>query len=317
MEKAMRILVVDDEESLRMVMSQVLSEEGHDVTAVSSGEDALAVFRKEPFPLVFTDIAMGGMSGIELLQELKLLHPDTQVIIVTSHASLDTAITALRSGAYDYLLKPFEELDVISTVADRAIEKINLIVKNEGLIKQLEKKNEELEQANKALQNLAIRDGLTGLFNHRYFQEALAAEVLRSSRHGRAFSLIFLDVDFFKRYNDTHGHPEGDKVLRSLGKILHDRLRRSDILARYGGEEFVILLPETPKDVAMNMAEDMRRFVEEQPFSGQETQPMGKLTISMGIATFHEDGSDGSTLLEHADKALYQAKDNGRNTVCC
>jgi len=211
--KPFRVLVVDDDESLRAVVSQVLREDGHEVTTAKSGEEALEAFRTGPYPLVITDIVMGNMSGTELLEEIKRLRPETQIIIMTSHATLDTAVLAIRAGAYDYLIKPFEEIEMVSTVAGRALDKIRLMEENRNLILQLKQKNGELEGANTLLKELTIRDGLTGLHNHRYFQEHLALEILRSRRNSRTFSLLFMDVDFFKRYNDTYGHPEGDNLL--------------------------------------------------------------------------------------------------------
>jgi diguanylate cyclase (GGDEF)-like protein len=314
--KPMRILVADDDESLRSVLKQVLSMDGYEVTLTASGEEALAVFNKEPFPLIITDIRMGKMSGIMLLQEVKRLRTDTQVIIITSNATLDTAITAIQAGAYDYLTKPFEDIALISSVAHRAVEKIRLIEENKSLLEKLKRKNEELEFVNMTLKELTIRDGLTGLYNHRHFQETLAAEILRSKRYAKTFSLVFLDVDFFKQYNDTHGHLHGDAVLVALSKLLIAGLRKSDIAVRYGGEEFVLLLPETSKENAFALAGTIREKIAAHPFPGRETQPQGMVTVSMGIAAFPEDGSDSSTLLHRADDALYQAKNGGRNRVC-
>jgi diguanylate cyclase (GGDEF)-like protein len=315
--KTSRILVVDDEQSLRIIISQVLSDDGHEVTVASNGEEALELFQNEPFPIVFTDIVMGDLNGLELLEKIKELQPETQVIVVTSHASLDTAITALRAGAYDYLVKPFEELDMISNVAIRAIDKSRLIQENQNLLDQLQEKNDQLISANKALKELAVRDGLTGLYNHRYFQEALTVEVLRCKRHDRGFSLLFLDIDNFKLYNDTNGHPEGDAALRTVSELIGSRLRASDVLARYGGEEFIALLPEACPETAREIAESIRELVEEHSFPGEKTQPFERLTISAGTSTFNIDGTDGSTLLEAADRRLYKAKDLGRNKVCC
>ena len=314
--KVSRILVVDDEQSLRIILSQVLTDDGHDVTVAANGEEAIELFRENPFPIVLTDIVMGDLNGLELLQQIKEIQPSTQVVIITSHASLDTAITALRAGAYDYLVKPFAELDMISNVAYRAIEKASLVDENQYLLDELKEKNNQLIAANKTLKELAVRDGLTGLYNHRYFQEALSVEVLRCQRHERGFSLIFIDVDNFKNYNDTNGHPEGDNALKTLSELINSRLRGSDILARYGGEEFIVLLPETSKEVTCEVAEDIRKLVEEHPFPGEEKQPLGTLTISLGVSTFKDDGENGSTLLESADSRLYKAKAQGRNLLC-
>ena len=312
-----RILVVDDEQSLRIILSQVLTEEGYEVTIAQNGEEGLELFRQDPFPIVFTDIVMGKMNGLELLQEIKKISPQTQVVVITSHASLDTSITALRAGAYDYLIKPFDDLDMISNVANRAKEKLTLVKDNKRLLGELNLKNDQLMAANIALKELAVRDGLTSLYNHRYFQEALTVEVLRCNRHDRGFSLIFLDVDQFKMYNDANGHPAGDVALKAIGHLIGSRLRGSDILCRYGGEEFAIILPETSKELTCQIGEEIRKQVEEHVFEGEESQPSGQLTISLGIATYEEDGRDGSTLMEVVDKRLYKAKADGRNLSCC
>jgi diguanylate cyclase (GGDEF)-like protein len=310
-----RILVVDDEETLRTVISQVLLEDGHDVTTAASGEEAVDRFRQSPYPLVLTDIVMGKMSGLDLLKEVKLINPDSLVVVMTSHASLDSATSALRAGAYDYLTKPFEDLDQISMVVNRAMEQVRLIDENHGLMEGLRKSTEELERVNRNLKEMADRDGLTTLYNHRYFRKALGKEMARAHRHERTFSLVFIDVDHFKKYNDTHGHLAGDEVLTGLARLLKEGSRAESVVARYGGEEFVVLLPETDKNGARTFAESMRTKIEEYPFKGRETQPLGKVTVSMGVAAFPDDAKDENTLIDKADEALYEAKQSGRNTV--
>jgi len=311
----MHLLVVDDEETLRSVVSQVLSADGFEVAVAASGEEALEVFRESSHPLVITDIRMGGMSGIELLTEIKRHNPDTQVVIMTSHASLDTALSAMRAGAYDYLVKPFESLDLISAVAGRAAEKARLVARNRELVDQLQRANSELKEVNTALKEMAVRDGLTALYNHRHFQEALMLEIARSQRSGKPCSIAFMDVDNFKAYNDTHGHPDGDRLLKTLSGILMSHLRCSDLAARYGGEEFVLLLPETPKEAALRIADGLRLKVEQEHFPGRERQPLGRVTISIGVASFPADGADAQAVLACADQRLYQAKNGGRNMV--
>ncbi len=310
-----RILVADDEETLRSVITEVLTEDGHEVTAVGSAEEALEAFRENSFPLVITDIIMGSMSGLELLNEIKVLDPDALVTVMTSHASMENATSALRAGAYDFLIKPFDDLDVISSLVSRAVEKVNLVNDNRSLMSELKEKTVEMERLNKRLQHMAIHDGLTGLHNHRYFRDALEEEVPRSGRYERCFSLIFMDVDHFKQYNDTHGHPAGDEVLKTLAQLLTKQCRSTDIAARYGGEEFVVLLPETDKKAARQFAERLRTSVEEHPFLGRETQPLGTVSLSLGVASFPQDGTDSVTLIAHADGALYKAKGDGRNKV--
>jgi len=315
-EKANRILVVDDEESIRAVLTEVLNDDGFRVTQAANGLEALKVLEDVPHPLVISDIKMPEMTGIELLKKIKQTIPATEVIIITSYASLDTAIEALRYGAYDYLFKPFEDITLISAAATRAIDKVRLTRQNQRLLKELEQKNNQLKKANKTLKWLARCDGLTGLYNHRYFQEILHAELVRAVRYKQYFSVAFLDLDYFKQYNDTHGHQKGDQLLRILAKVLGSCLRESDYLARYGGEEFAIILPSTTRGEALAVAEKIRGRVERYPFTGRETQPKECVTVSIGISTFPEEGKDNASLMEKADQALYQAKNSGRNKVC-
>ena len=187
------------------------------------------------------------------------------------------------------------------------------------LTESFNKMAEELDYREKALakaEELATRDGLTGLYNHRHFQESLAKELTRSTRHKLQFSLIFLDLDHFKNYNDTNGHLEGDFLLKELSRIVGERLRGNDILARYGGEEFVIILPETTKEEGGRLAEELRLMLEEHPFPGDEKQPLGTVTASMGVSSFPEDGKTAHEIIDRADQLLYKAKGQGRNTVC-
>lgn len=125
-----------------------------------------------------------------------------------------------------------------------------------------------------------------------------------------------LDIDFFKHYNDTHGHPGGDKLLLQMSRLFTERMRGSDVIARYGGEEFVMILPETSKDNALVVAEGIRKQIEDHPFDGRDALPSGKVTISVGVAVYPDNGEDPPSLIKHADDALYKAKNGGRNMVC-
>ncbi len=310
-----RVLVVDDEDTIRGVIEQVLTDDGYEVIEASSGEEALDKFRNEPCDLVLTDIYMGKMTGLDLLKEVKILRQEAIVVVMTSNASLETAMTALRSGAYDYLIKPFEDIDLISAVVNRAIDRIQLEEKNRALLDDLRRNAQELENLNARLTDMANRDGLTGLYNHRYFREMIEQELSRSRRHDRSFSVLFIDIDHFKQYNDTYGHLAGDELLKTLARILQERCRSSTVAARYGGEEFVLLAPETDAAGAHQFAEILRDAVERYPFPGRETQPLGAVTLSLGLATFPQDGQDTTSLIDHADKALYISKHNGRNAV--
>lgn len=308
-----KVMVVDDDMAIRTMVGEVLTDEGYNVTLAASAEDALQAFRLERFWLVITDIRMGGMSGVELLKEIKQIDPVVHVIVMTSYASIDSAIAVIKAGAYDYLIKPFEDLELVTSAAKRAVQSASLIKEKEELVQTLKLKNIELERLNKQLTEIAVRDGLTGLYNHRYFQEILVKEASRASRHSRDLSLLFLDVDDFKKYNDTYGHQVGDTLLKQLSQIITSAMREGDIVARYGGEEFVVILPETDLMYALRAAEKLRKSVEAYPFRGKESQPHGKVTISLGVASWVEGSTTASSLIQQADKALYRAKNEGKN----
>lgn len=311
----LQILVVDDEPSLREVIRQVLVMEGHEVTVAASGEEALARFRETPFPLVITDVIMGGMTGLDLLNEIHVLAPETLVVIMTSQASLEVATRALRGGAYDFLVKPFDDLILISALAERATDKLQLQLRNRLLTQQLAEYTGELERLTRHLKERADRDGSTGLYNVRYFRTALDGAIAEATAGGPSFAVILLDVDHFKHYNDTHGHLAGDDVLKDLAQILQQCSRSQDVCARYGGEEFVVLVRAVSQEAALAQAERLRAAVESHAFAGRETQPHGKVTISVGVAVCPADGADAERLIDRADTALYQAKRKGRNAV--
>jgi diguanylate cyclase (GGDEF)-like protein len=309
--KGVRTLVVDDDASLREVVSEVLIADGHDVTTASSAEQAYDLFRKQPFPLVISDIRMEGMSGIDLLQLIKEHSPDTQAIIMTSNATADNAISALRAGAYDLLLKPFEDIELISTVANRAVDKIRLMEENSSLMEQLGQKNKELKVANAVLKERSLHDALTevyNVYNPRFFQELLKLEVARSSRFGSIFSLLLMDVDHFAGYLDSHGQQEGDKILVRLAEILKQGVRKVDVVVRFDAQKFLLFLPGVDKEKALRAAERIKAYVANYTFSNRASQPQGRITVSIGAAVFPQDGSTGAALLQSVGDSLVLAK---------
>jgi len=163
---------------------------------------------------------------------------------------------------------------------------------------------------------LSITDGLTGLYNRRYFMERLTEEFGRTKRYKRSLSVILIDVDHFKKFNDANGHPEGDYLLRTFAEIMKKLARKSDVVARYGGEEFIIILPETDLEMAKITAERLRSEVAKTDFRGGQTQPLGRVTISSGVASYQANTASFEELIKSADNALYQAKESGRNKVC-
>jgi len=165
------------------------------------------------------------------------------------------------------------------------------------------------------LREMSYTDGMTGLHNYRFFRLRLKEELARARRESSSLSLLIMDVDHFKNYNDTLGHPAGDDVLRKVSNILKKSVRDNDIVARYGGEEFAIILPRATQGGAAALAERIRVKVEEAGFFREEVQPMGKVTISIGLASFPQDAPAETELISFADQALYVAKKSGRNQV--
>ena len=212
-------------------------------------------------------------------------------------------IEDIRSNAFDSLAKT--QLSIIK-------DNITLILQNNNYAINLENKTVELENANKKLEEMANRDGLTGAFNKAYMHKILD-EMFKENR--RQASLMIMDIDYFKNYNDKNGHMEGDNLLRSLAMLLGGSLREKDMLFRFGGEEFVILFPETTRESATMVAERIRQKVEDYKFPFQERQPGGNLTISIGVAFCPDDATTKQELLEIADTRLYKAKSGGRNKV--
>jgi diguanylate cyclase (GGDEF)-like protein len=208
-------------------------------------------------------------------------------------------------------------------VAELSMKNAELAHSNERLELEVHERTRELRSAIAELEQLALRDGLTGLFNHRYFQECLEAEVSRARRQSQPVGLLFIDVDHFKHYNDRHGHPAGDRLLRRLATVLTGgrdsglpRVARiSDTVARYGGEEFVMILPATPLEGCLVRAERLLRTIAEYPFEYRESQPGGHVSVSIGVACFPTHADDKQQLIARADAMVYAAKREGRNRV--
>jgi diguanylate cyclase (GGDEF)-like protein len=310
------VLVVDDDETIRLLFRELLAGEGYAVDVAATIAEADARLAAAPFDLVITDKNLPDGFGLDLAR--RVLDGANNggapaVIAMSAFASVDSAVEAIQLNVADYFVKPIERLDAVLARIKRVLEHQQLRRHNRELVEELRRKNRELE-------SLAVRDPLTGLFNHAFFQESLDKEIARSERHGHSFALVFIDVDKFKAVNDSLGHPRGDTVLRALAEALRGstrrsdigfRLREQDIAARYGGDEFVLILPQTDKNGAALKAEALRRFVEAADMgSGTPRQ-----TISVGVADYPADGVTRDRLILAADTALYAAKSLGRNRI--
>ena len=470
------ILLADDDPQIINALEEYLQAIGYEVRAVTDGNQALAQFQAEKFQVAILDLFMPGRPGLELLSEFKKLSPETEVIIFTGYADLDSAIEALRRGAYDYLLKPVPRLESLHALIERALERQRLFQANQEMVAELTAAREALAQQRRlelkrirqigeglskalnldqiiellldlmwdtlslsivglklrgwdnlpekfacrlqegldgeiqprfelwmqeellavdweplpwkenssstklaeqpiifrsgildqtipaliwaplwvnqklvgilgsgrksiltpeeeeifkifvlqtatALKNLALfeqvknlasKDSLTGLYNRRYFWQALSKEVMRCRRYSCPLALLFLDLDNFKTINDRYGHTVGDKILQELSVRLQDFVRSTDLICRYGGEEFIIMLIQTSKDKAAILAERLRQKISQSPLKINDLKI--PLTMSIGVAGL-TDQMEPEELVKRADSAMYCAKQSGRNRV--
>ncbi len=308
------IIVVDDDDTIREGLTTILNDGGLSCKATPSASDALKMAEKEAFHLLITDLNLHDMEGTELIKRFKYLLPDSMAIIITGCPSVESAVEAVKHSVADYIVKPLRPDDVIQRV-ETCWEKHRQGLLIKQLLQSLQTSNQELEKANKKLNELSITDGLTSLYNHRFLMETLPMEYTRSRRYGLTLSIILIDIDDFKEVNDQFGHSVGDKVLAETARIIKNTLRDVDIAGRYGGEEFCVLLPSTHPKGAMAVAQRICNRIASHNFKEGETS--FHITVSIGISSVSDpDTASANALLEHADRSLYAAKRNGKNCVC-
>ena len=282
-----KILIVDDHEVILETLAETVKRFGYKYETASNGREAYEKLKKEPlYDVVITDIKMPIMDGIELLKIINKEYPNTDVVVMTGYHT-DYDFDGLASmGAISFILKPFN-MSLIKVELER--------IKTKRL----------LEDDKIRLEKQTITDSLTGLYNKRRFDFDLKDETDRYKRYKSPLSLLILDIDDFKEYNDSHGHLKGDKLLSELGDVISGTIRGVDKAYRYGGEEFTILLPSTSVENGVTVAERLRSKI------AQETT----VTISVGICECN-DSLTPETFFQKADKLLYKAKREGKNRVC-
>ncbi|HEV7768380.1 MAG TPA: diguanylate cyclase [Thermoanaerobaculia bacterium] len=295
------IAIVDDDAAIRRLVLLVLKRAGYETLECTTGEEARAALTTRPWDLAILDRRLPDMDGVVLAQELKANHDfrNRYIIMLTGEDDQEDKIQGLDLGADDYITKPFQYPELLARI--RAGKRIVDLQK-------------ELLLTNKRLELLSITDGLTKLHNHRYFQDELARAFEESQRYQRPLSLAMIDIDFFKKFNDTHGHAVGDDVLKRASELYRASVRSTDLVARYGGEEFAVMMPETALDDGIAFAEKIRHLVETTAFDTQ-AGPLN-VTVSLGVASVPQSRiHSAKELIVAADRALYRAKKNGRNQV--
>ncbi|MFZ6774781.1 diguanylate cyclase [Undibacterium sp. SXout7W] len=287
--KGYRILIIDDDAVTSKYYATILHNAGMNVRLLSDPTQVLSVMTDFRPELVLMDVYMPVCSGIELSKIIRQdnSYLDIPIVFFSSEADLSKQLDAVRAGADDFITKPVASEYLISSLSTRA-------------------------ERYRSLRALIMRDGLTGLFNHTAIKEHLASEVLQARRNGLPLALAMIDLDNFKQINDSFGHPAGDQVLRTLARLLRQRLRRTDIVGRYGGEEFAVIFPDTTAEVARKVLDQVRiAFAKIQQHSEDVSF---SVTFSGGVADM-ELTADADELFDVADAAMYLSKQSGRNRI--
>ncbi|TAE57761.1 MAG: diguanylate cyclase [Nostocales cyanobacterium] len=301
------ILVVDDVKMNLQVMANILDKEGYEVTLVSSGYQALErVYSAKP-DLILLDLMMPDIDGLEVCEKIKSdpTINDIPIIFISASQEQSHLLQAFEKGAVDYVTKPFNTAELLARV------KMHLELKysRQKLAKLLEEQVALVQE----LERLANTDSLTGIWNRRHLFIIGTQEFNRSQRYNLSFSVLLIDIDHFKKINDTYGHNIGDEVIIFMTKIVNNNLRQPDCFGRFGGEEFVILLPETDADEGFIVAERIRNSIQNQYLEVADQKV--SITISIGISSYCLGDKNIDAIIQRADQALYQAKNQGRNQV--
>lgn len=289
-----KVIAIDDSPINLKLMQSVLEREGYLVLTHTDSTDVVDLIKREKPALILMDVMMPEIDGLSLLQSLGYEEEtaDIPVVMVSAKTTGKDLKDALELGAFDYLKKPIDELELIARV-------------QAALRYKIQRDN---------LRDLAVRDSLTGLYNHGLLMELLAKEMYNQSRENFSLAFVMLDIDHFKEINDTYGHQAGDFILQGISEILTNTFRLGDSIARYGGEEFAVILPRVDRSTALTLGERIRQKISSHNFhfEGKKIQ----VSASFGIVIHHEDGSlDGGALVKKADMALFTAKKEGRNRV--
>ena len=301
------VLIAEDDRLTRTMIAQILESDGYQIIEVINGNDCLAAYQEAHPSLVILDAMMPIMNGFECCKQLMQLPGSayTPILMITGLEDETSVNWAFDSGVSDFITKPIH-WPVLRRRVRIQIEKNQLY--------------KRLEQANQKLSQLASIDALTQLANRRVFSEQLQKEWQRMARDKSHLSLIFADIDYFKIYNDTYGHVQGDRCLIQVAQAMKFCVKRpADLIARYGGEEFTVLLPSTPLAGAVHVAEQIRRPVKALAIPNQHSSISDHITISLGVACVVPSSQlmGAEILLQAADNALYQAKAEGRESGVC
>ncbi len=306
----MRVLIADDEATTRIVVKAMVQKLGHEALVAIDGDEAWDVLQSVAIDVLITDWVMPGLDGLELCRRVRAQSAGTYTytILATAMSERADVLAGMQAGADDFLIKPIDPFAVQTSLiaAERVTELHNQLNRFRG----------QLEILNGELAEQARTDPLTHLGNRLRLEEDLYALHSRAQRHGRPYSIAMCDLDHFKEFNDTYGHPQGDDSLQRVAAVLAVDMRGGDSAYRFGGEEFTLLLADALLPGAVIAVDRLRESIEGLAIPHAGNTPFGVLTVSAGVATYDPTGVlTSAEVLEHADQALYAAKHNGRNQV--
>jgi len=314
------VLLVDDQAIIGEAIRRALAPE-KDIAFhyCADGNRAVDVAREIAPTVILQDLVMPGIDGMTLVHKYRAdpATRDVPIIVMSTKDDATIKSAAFTAGANDYLVKVPDAVELIARIRYHSRSYLNLVQRNEAY-KALRQSQQRLLEINLELQRMTNQDGMTALANRRYFDEYVNAEWKRGQRVQTPLSLLMVDVDDFKKYNDTYGHVAGDEVLRRVARAIRECCERpGDLAARFGGEEFVVVLPSTSPTGARLLGENLRRSVEKLAIPHEKGTHDGRVTTSIGVATIVPVLDKSPTwLIERADQALYNAKHQGKNRVC-
>lgn len=316
---SMMVLLVDDQAMIGEAVRRALSEESDiDFHFCADPHQALSVAQQIKPTVILQDLIMPGVDGLELLAQYRTAPGlrDVPIIVLSTKEEPKVKSAAFAAGANDYLVKLPDVIELLARIRYHSRSYLTMLQRDEAY-RALRESQQQLLDTNLVLQRLIKSDSLTGLANRRYFDEYLEIEWSRALRDQSELSLLMIDVDYFKAYNDQHGHVAGDEVLRRVGESLRSSCTRAtDLAARYGGEEFAVIMPSTAAGGARLQAEKIRRAVEAMGIPHDLPKPGSPISVSIGIATIRPSVEhDPLSLVIKADEGLYLAKHSGRNQV--